>query len=275
MCLRHQRRGGGGTNHRPTLNLRADPMRTKAVYFVLTVIVALAALFAARQRTLHALRAGNDSLRSQFDLAKPARGAAVPDPPTNSVARLSDADEKELLQLRSKILPLREQLRDASNRVAVLQRPRNDAGSSSQRAVSETMTDFMKSETYLNATKLAKALSHYLRDSGGQLPDPGNLAAAVQLYADVPAAFSQRFELIRNDTAQGKPPDESLIPGKNNRSLGRTAGGYESISPPMGTRILLGHFRKRTGPTGKANMQNPSTRCQKIEIALAEPWQRH
>jgi hypothetical protein len=96
----------------------------------LTVVVALAALFAARQRTLHALRAGNDSLRSQIDLDKSARGAAVPDPPTNSVARLNDADEKELLQLRSKIVPLREQLRDASNRVVILQRPRTGGASS-------------------------------------------------------------------------------------------------------------------------------------------------
>ncbi len=219
-------------------------MRTKAVYFVLTVIVALAALFAARQRTLHALRAGNDSLRSQFDLAKPARGAAVPDPPTNSVARLSDADEKELLQLRSKILPLREQLRDASNRVAVLQRPRNDAGSSSQRAVSETMTDFMKSETYLNATKLAKALSHYLRDSGGQLPDPGNLAAAVQLYADVPAAFSQRFELIRNDTAQGKPPDESLIAREKQSEPWPDGGWIRIYLTANGDADIIGPFQK-------------------------------
>jgi len=100
----------------------------KSAYFVLTVIVALAALFVVRQQTLKALRADNDSLRKQVDLEKSARPAALPDPPVNSVARLTDAEKKELLQLRSKIVPLREQLRDASNRVVILQRPRAGGG---------------------------------------------------------------------------------------------------------------------------------------------------
>ena len=56
-------------------------------------------------------------------LSRETRGkAAVGELPTDSAARLSDADEKELLQLRSKIGFLREQLRDASNRVVLLQR---------------------------------------------------------------------------------------------------------------------------------------------------------
>lgn len=84
---------------------------------------ALAALFVARQRTLNALRAGNDSLRRQAELEQSAFVAAVRESPANSVAGLSKADEKELLRLRSKIVPLREQLRDASNRVVLLQRP--------------------------------------------------------------------------------------------------------------------------------------------------------
>ena len=98
-------------------------MRNKSTYFVLTVIVALAALFVTRQRTLNALRADNDSLRKQVDSEKTARAAAVPEPPAAPAPRLNDADEKELLQLRSKIAPLREQLRDTSNRVVVLQQP--------------------------------------------------------------------------------------------------------------------------------------------------------
>jgi hypothetical protein len=219
-------------------------MRKKSAYFVLTAIVALAALFVTRQRALNTLRADNDSLRKQVDLENSARAAAVPDPPTNSVARLNDADEKELLQLRSKILPLREQLRDASNRVAVLQRPRKDAGSSGQRAVSETMKDFMKSETYLNATKLAKALSQYLRDSGGKLPDPGNLAATVQLYADVPAAFSQRFELMRTETAPDKPPDESLIAREKQSEPWPDGGWIRIYLTANGNADIIGPFQK-------------------------------
>jgi hypothetical protein len=99
-------------------------MRKKSAYFVLTVIVAFTALFVARQRTLDALRAGNDSLRTRINLEKSARGMGVHEPPANSAAGLNDADERELLQLRSKIMPLREQLRDTSNRVVLLQRPR-------------------------------------------------------------------------------------------------------------------------------------------------------
>jgi hypothetical protein len=97
-------------------------MRKISAYFVLTVIVALTALFVARQWTLNALRAGNHSLRRQAELEQSVRGAAVREFPANSAAGLSEADERELLQLRSMIVPLREQLRDASNRVVLLQR---------------------------------------------------------------------------------------------------------------------------------------------------------
>jgi hypothetical protein len=96
-------------------------MSKKFAYFVLIVIVALAALLAARQRTLNDLRADNDSLRKQIDWEKPARPPTAGESPSNSVGRLSDVDERELLQLRSKIVPLREQLRDLSNRVVFLQ----------------------------------------------------------------------------------------------------------------------------------------------------------
>jgi hypothetical protein len=99
-------------------------MGRKSTCFVLTVIIALAALFVTRQRTLNALRAVNDSLRKQVAVEVSARGAAVRQPPAEPTPGLNDADEQELLQLRSKIAPLREQLRDASNRVVILQRPR-------------------------------------------------------------------------------------------------------------------------------------------------------
>ena len=55
---------------------------------------ALAALFVARQRTLNALRAGNDSLRRQAELEQSAFVAAVRESPANSVAGLSKADEE-------------------------------------------------------------------------------------------------------------------------------------------------------------------------------------
>jgi hypothetical protein len=99
-------------------------MKKKSAYFILTVFVALAALFVARQRTLNDLRAENDSLRKQVDLETSARETAARELSAEPVAKLDDADEKELLQLRAKIVPLREQLRESSNRVVILQRPR-------------------------------------------------------------------------------------------------------------------------------------------------------
>ena len=96
-------------------------MRRNYAYLVFIAIIALAALFSTRQRTLNDLRESNTTLQKQIDLEKSARAVKVVELPTNSVARLSIADERELLQLRSKIVSLREQLRDTSNRVVLLQ----------------------------------------------------------------------------------------------------------------------------------------------------------
>jgi hypothetical protein len=79
-------------------------------------------MFVTHQRTLNSLRKGNDSLRKQVDLAESARVAAALEPLSEPVARLNEADEKALLQLRSKIVALREQLLDTSNRVVILGR---------------------------------------------------------------------------------------------------------------------------------------------------------
>jgi hypothetical protein len=98
-------------------------MRNKAGYFVLTVIIALTAWFAARQQTLNELRAGNDSLRRQIADIESVSSAGKPGgPPANPATDLTEADERELLQLRSKMVPLWKQLRDTSNRVVLLQR---------------------------------------------------------------------------------------------------------------------------------------------------------
>jgi hypothetical protein len=220
-------------------------MSKKSAYFVLTVIVALTALFLARQRTLNILRADNGSLRKQVGLPTSARMSAVPEPPANPAPGLSGADEKELLQLRSKILPLREQLRDASNRVVVLTRSPKDAGSSSQPAFSETMTSFLNSETYLNAKRLAKALSRYSREHGSKLPDPDNFAAAMQeFYPDLPAAFTQRFELMREDTAPEKTRDESLIARERSSEPWPDGGWIRIYLTANGNADVIGPYQE-------------------------------
>ena len=80
------------------------------------------ALLIARQRTIHTLRVDNRSLRNQVDARRSACQAPVSESQGLPAARLSEADERELLQLRSRIGFLREQLRDISNRVTILQR---------------------------------------------------------------------------------------------------------------------------------------------------------
>lgn len=111
-----------GINHKPTSNLPSIPMKRIYAYLVFIAIIALAALFSTRQRTLNDLRESNTTLHKQIDLEKSVNASTVGETPTNSVERLSYADERELLQLRSKIVPLREQLRDTSNRVVLLQK---------------------------------------------------------------------------------------------------------------------------------------------------------
>jgi len=96
-------------------------MRNRPAYLVLAVAVLLATLFIARHGALNALREENDSLRNEIESEKSIRAKAVREPSMNLAAGLNEADEKELLQLRSR-MPLREQLRDTSNRVVILQR---------------------------------------------------------------------------------------------------------------------------------------------------------
>jgi hypothetical protein len=168
-------------------------MTRKSIYFLLTVIVAIAAVITARQRALNSLRVDNDSLRKQVDLAESARVAAAPEPPAVAGARLGDADERELLRLRSRIVPLREQLRDASNSLAVFQRSQEYVASADMLAAARNAID-------TNVARLEEAMSRYLREHDGK--PPGDLAAAVRgLDPNLPAAFIRRFELLTTNTA--------------------------------------------------------------------------
>jgi C4-dicarboxylate-specific signal transduction histidine kinase len=97
-------------------------MRKKAAYFYLTMLIACAVFFLARQRTLNNLRAESARLQHQVEARNDARLADIPQSQATPVAQLSEAEERELLQLRAKIGPLRENLREASNRLALLQR---------------------------------------------------------------------------------------------------------------------------------------------------------
>jgi hypothetical protein len=97
-------------------------MRNKSIYFAFTVILLFAALFVTRQRALNELRAENIALQKKIDAAKNESQTETAAPTAVSAPGLGDADERELLHLRSVIVPLREQLRDASNQVVTFQR---------------------------------------------------------------------------------------------------------------------------------------------------------
>lgn len=97
-------------------------MRNKSIYFLLTIILVLTALFVTRQRMLDELRADNEALRKQVDAGKARNETETAEPAAVSAPGLSEVDERELLHLRSVIEPLREQLRDASNQVVIFQR---------------------------------------------------------------------------------------------------------------------------------------------------------
>ncbi len=97
-------------------------MRKSSAYLLLVILVVLAAVFVARQRTLNHLRADNASLRKRVELKESAHALAVRGTQTSPLAGLSEAERAELLRLRGSIAPLLQQLRDSSNRVAVLKR---------------------------------------------------------------------------------------------------------------------------------------------------------
>jgi hypothetical protein len=184
-------------------------MRNRSAYFALTVIIALAALFVARQRTLHALRADNDTLRKQVELEKSSRGAVAPEPPAEAATELNDRDERELLQLRSKILPLKEQLRDVSNRVVILENPRTGGAPPGPLSPQEAMEAYRQSEATVNACWLGMAVGKYVQDNDGKLPD--DLATMEGRELPVPAGVSQRFELMGTNKVSPEKRAFSLI----------------------------------------------------------------
>jgi hypothetical protein len=60
-------------------------MRRNYAYLVFIAIIALAALFSTRQRTLNDLRESNTTLQKQIDLEKSVNASTVGEAPTNSV----------------------------------------------------------------------------------------------------------------------------------------------------------------------------------------------
>lgn len=92
-------------------------MRTKFAIIVLPLVILFALVFIPRQHRLETVRAANETMQRRLLAAAPA---------TNGTTQLTQTglaadDERELLQLRSKISFLRAEYRAASNEVVVLQ----------------------------------------------------------------------------------------------------------------------------------------------------------
>ena len=188
-------------------------------YFVLTAIVVLAAWFVTRQRTLNVLSEGNDFLRSKIQGEELASRANEREIPAHVAARLSEAEEKELLQLRSRIVPLREQMRDTSNRLVILQRPvmRGPPPGTSPDPMYLALKLGLNEQNHAEATKLAAAVEEYLLHPGRKLPD--DFESMVQQLPgfwrrgdpDEIARFEAHFEFMGTNEEPEEMADFSLV----------------------------------------------------------------
>jgi hypothetical protein len=191
----------------------------KSAYFVLTIIAALTTLFMWRQRNLNALRASNDSLRRTCDQEELRRSDEVSEPSTNSLARLSEPDEKELLQLRSRIVSLREQARDESNRLAVIQEVKR-SGVSRQTATRTALAAGLKLQNYQDARRLGQAVGVYLFGHGTwrneeRVSLPGDIASMLKQLDGATGYFTPdstaQFELMGTNVIPADLKDFSLV----------------------------------------------------------------
>lgn len=225
-------------------------MRHKIEYFLLTAAIAMAAFsFVARQRTLNKLRAGNESLLQQINeqAVPPASVPATRSQSTNAVAQLSPDERRELLRLRGQIQPLRGELQDRSNRVAMLNQPRprsvtTQAGKTSAEPppkVQEKIA-YMQTEGFKGAQRLADALRVYMAEHAGELPHKLTEVEALA-HPSLPEGLSQRFELTRSGMvpeearpytfiAREKEPQQ--LPNGKWVRIYISAKGYASISGP-------------------------------------------
>ena len=186
----------------------------KSIYFATAcVVLALAALFMARQGTLIDFRAANHSLRQQIDSQSgPERSVPRMEITPDAPDALGADERNELLRLRGQVPQLRSAVADASNRIAALARieARTAAAgvqvSGGVTTASASIEAFTRSEPYRNANALAKAVQTYLRQHAGQIP--GDLAA-VQVPGNAALADGtiQRFELVRT----GKIEEDPLV----------------------------------------------------------------
>ena len=176
-------------------------MRTKAGFLVLAAIISFVMVFVARQRDLHRLRAGNESLRQDLEArrgpaAAPADERPATPPAPVAAAQLSPPEQRELLRLRGQVQPLRGELREMSNLLATAAQPQPtqlpyplpvDAPITPEQR--RELTDYQR-----HARGLGLALAKYLGEHEGELPD--DLGKLGTLAPALPEDFIQRFELI-------------------------------------------------------------------------------
>lgn len=194
-------------------------MRNKIGYFLLTSAIAVIVILVARQRSLNELRADIELLRHQAgaQAAMPESALATEVQSTNSVAELNPGERRELLRLRGQIQPLRDELQDMSKRVALLNQPRPQSGTTQfgdmppePKAEMQAENDFRGSEPFTSAIGLAFAMRKYLQEHAGELP--GDLTK-VEALADppLPEGVGQRFELMRSDAVPAEGESFALI----------------------------------------------------------------
>ena len=193
-------------------------MKNKVRHGLLAATVVVTIVFYVRQRTLNALRVGNQSLHQQIDaqVSRPLAGITPAVPSTNPFVALSPDERRELLQLRGQYLPLRRELQEMSNRVAAPAQPAprrmsTEAKQSQsperidQAAEIEADNAYMRSEPYMIVRNFSIALGDFLKAHAGVIPDD---LAKIEASSPSPLSpgISDRFELMRS----GKVPEEAL-----------------------------------------------------------------
>jgi hypothetical protein len=182
-------------------------MKIKIGCFLLSALLATV-FFGLRQQTLHELRSDNESLRREIAARSTRPAEVAPLQPTPAPADLTEAEHRELLQLRGRIGFLREEARDLSNRVATLTRkPVSPSGDANGIAANSSAFKVREAADVGQATPQAMVQS-YIRAI-----NHGDTNRLLQLYAvdtnNLTPSLQQSLAQLSHTS--GLPRSEALV----------------------------------------------------------------
>jgi hypothetical protein len=203
-------------------------MRRVLNWACLLAVSAVAGLaFVTRQHSLAAIRGENDQLRRQLEATPAVQADSLPRPATNPVSALTPDEQRELLQLRGQVQPLRRELAELSNQVARAEQRKAASSNGVPTAIppevkakAEAMraeiAAIMQTDRGRNAQKLGVALRQYVNANGHLPSDLTELE--TQANSNLPPGITQKYEFVETRLRPGKK--EALVvserdPGTN------------------------------------------------------------